>query len=82
MTGLIARRDVLGGIAAAGTATTFGSELMGAARAATVPEAITSASATDLANAIRAKRLTSREIVAAYLDRIEVVIPNSTPLSS
>jgi amidase len=75
MTGLIARRDVLGGIAAAGTATTFGSELMGAARAATVPEAITSASATDLANAIRAKRLTSREIVAAYLDRIEVVNP-------
>ena len=38
MTGLIGRREVLGGIAAAGAVTNMRSDLIGPAHAATVPE--------------------------------------------
>jgi amidase len=75
MTGLIGRREVLGGIAAAGAVTNMRSDLIGPAQAATVPEAIISASAGELAEAIRTKRMSSQEIVAAHLDRIAAVNP-------
>ncbi|MEA2832536.1 MAG: amidase [Methylobacteriaceae bacterium] len=75
MTGLIGRRDLLGGIAATGTVAGISADFVGTAQAATAPEGITSASASELAAAIRAKRLTSQEIVAAHLERIAAVNP-------
>ncbi|WP_375463533.1 amidase [uncultured Methylobacterium sp.] len=67
--GSLDRRAVLGGIAAAGLATVSPS------RAAAGPDAITAASAGDLAEAIRTRRLTSAEVVEAHLDRIAAVNP-------
>ena len=75
MTELFGRREVLGGMAAAGTATMIRSDAVGSARAATPAEIITSTSASDLAEAIRTKRLTSQEVVAAHLERIALVNP-------
>ena len=63
------RRAVLGGLAAAGVAAA------GPARAATARDGITSASAGALAEAIRTKRLTSKEVVEAHLARIAEVNP-------
>jgi amidase len=70
MTDLIARRSVLGGMAAAGAAAAFGP-----ARSKAGPRSTTTASASELAEAIRSKRLSSREVVDAYLDRIAIVNP-------
>ena len=70
MTDLIARRSVLGGMAATGVAAAFGP-----ARSEAGPSSTTTASASELAEAIRSKRLSSREVVEAYLDRIAIINP-------
>lgn len=70
MTDLIARRSVLGGIAAVGTLAT-----LGPAKAQAERGSVTASSASELAEAIRTKHLSSRDVVEAYLDRIAVINP-------
>lgn len=70
MTDLIARRSVLGGMAVTGVAAAFGP-----ARAETGPIATTTLSASEIAEAIRSKRLSSREVVEAHLERIAAINP-------
>ncbi len=74
MTTSFGRRDVLAGIAAAGAVTALRPAIAGATET-NPPETITSASASELAAAIRDKRLTSQVVVKSYLDRIASVNP-------
>jgi amidase len=71
------RRDFLGTVAAAGAVAAAGqTSLIGSAQAATEASGeITSKSASELADAIRSKKLTSKAIVDAHLDRIAKVNP-------
>ncbi|HXL13807.1 MAG TPA: amidase [Bradyrhizobium sp.] len=71
------RRDFLGTVAAAGAVAAAGqTSLIGSARAAAEASGeITSKSASELADAIRSKKLTSKAIVEAHLDRIAKVNP-------
>jgi amidase len=73
----IARRDFLGTVALAGAAAAAGSGLVvGPARAAAdTVNPITLSSAGELAAAIRSKKLSSKEIVEAHLERIALVNP-------
>ncbi len=77
MSNKIARRDFLGSVALAGAAAaagqTFIAEPAQAAGSTTNP--IVLASASELAEAIRTKKLSSREIVDAHLTRIAEVNP-------
>jgi amidase len=77
MSDKIGRRDFLGSVALAGAAVAAGRTLIpGAARAAdATANPIIQSSASDLAAAIRNKKLTSKEIVDAHLDRIAAVNP-------
>ena len=71
------RRDFLGTVAAAGAVAAAGqASLIGSAQAAAETSGdITSKSASELADAIRSKKLTSKAIVEAHLDRIAKVNP-------
>src|SRR5206468_5140670 len=71
------RRDFLGTAALAGAAAVAGrASLVNPAMAANeAGESITSASAGELAEAIRSKRLSSKAVVEAHLDRIAKVNP-------
>jgi amidase len=70
------RRAVLGGLAGTGAAAALTPYQLTAAQAApSAADAITSSSAGELAEAIRTKRLSSVEVVDAYLQRIAVVNP-------
>ena len=71
------RRDFLGTVAAAGAVAAAGqATLIGSAQAAAEASGeITSKSASELADAIRSKKLTSKAIVDAHLDRIAKVNP-------
>ncbi len=74
MTGTIGRREILGGLAGAGASTALGPIRLASAEPAP-NDPILSASATELAAAIRAKQLSSQVIVEAYLKRIAEVNP-------
>src|SRR4051812_11649559 len=71
------RRDFLGAAALVGAAAVAGrgSLVEPAAAAAEAADSITSASAGELAQAIRTKRLSSKIVVEAHLDRIAKVNP-------
>ena len=73
----IARRDFLGTVALAGAAAAAGSGLVvsPARAAADTVNPITLSSANELAAAIRSKKLSSKEIVEAHLERIALVNP-------
>jgi amidase len=73
----IARRDFLGTVALAGAAAATGSNLIAnsASAAADTVNPITLSSASELAAAIRSKKLSSKEIVEAHLERIALVNP-------
>ncbi|HMH61715.1 MAG TPA: twin-arginine translocation signal domain-containing protein, partial [Bradyrhizobium sp.] len=75
MSNKIGRRDFLGTVALVGAAAAAGrTSLINAAEAATATsDDITSASAGELADAIRSKKLSSRTIVEAHLERIAKV---------
>jgi amidase len=77
MTDPIARRTFLGAMAAAGATAAAGSVAqVSPAQAATAPGVdLISMSATELAAMIKAKKVSSKEVVQAYLDRIAVVNP-------
>ena len=77
MSDKIARRDFLGSVALVGAAAAAGSNFIATpvrAAAETINPIITS-SASELAEAIRSKKLSSREIVEAHLERIAAVNP-------
>jgi amidase len=70
------RRDFLSTVAAAGAVAAAGQvSLIGSAEAASEANDITSKSASELAGAIRSKKLTSKAVVEAHLDRIATVNP-------
>jgi len=70
------RRDFLSSAAAAGVVAAAGrTPLIEVAEAAPAGDDITSKSATELASAIRSKRLSSKSIVDAHLDQIAKVNP-------
>ena len=71
----IARRTLLGAGATMAAASTATAKALAAAPVSTDPAAITEASAGALAAAIRSKRLTSAQVVDAYLARIAAVNP-------
>src|SRR6201999_1604867 len=76
MSDTLGRRDFLGTAAAAGVAVVAGRTLIDRAEAATGTESdITMKSASELANAIRSKQLSSKSIVEAHLERIAKVNP-------
>jgi len=76
MSNKIGRRDFLGTVAFVGAAAAGRTSLINSAEAATATsDDITSASAGELANAIRSKKLSSRVIVEAHLERIAKVNP-------
>jgi amidase len=77
MSDKIARRDFLGSVALVGAAAAAGQNFMAqpASAAAETASPIISSSATELADAIRSKKLTSKEIVEAHLERIAAVNP-------
>ncbi len=77
MSNNIGRRDFLGTIALVGAAAAAGrTSMIGSAEAATASsDGITSSSASELAEAVRSKKWSSREIVEAHLDRIAKVNP-------
>ncbi|MET0967615.1 MAG: amidase [Tardiphaga sp.] len=77
MTDPIARRTFLGAMAVAGAAAAAGqvAQVSPAHAATDAGIDLISASATDLAAAIKAKKVSSKEVVQAYLDRIAVVNP-------
>ena len=70
------RREFIGTAAAAGVMAAAGrTSLIDRAEAATMNDEITTKSASELANAIRAKQLSSKSIVEAHLDQIARVNP-------
>lgn len=71
----VARRAVLGGVAAAGALSALGGGHAGAAGDAAAANPLTTMSASDLAEAIRSRRVSARAVVAAHLDRIAAVNP-------
>jgi amidase len=73
----VGRRDFLGSMIGVGAIATAagGGGVTAAAAAPVPPDGIVSASATQLAAAIRAKQLSSTEVVEAYLARIALVNP-------
>ena len=73
----IARRDFLGSVALAGAAAAAGSSFMAnsATAAAQTVNPITQSSASELAAAIQSKKLSSKEVVEAHLERIAAVNP-------
>src|SRR5260370_34147588 len=75
MSNNIGRRDFLGTVALVGAAAAAGrTSLINSAEAATASsDGITSASAGELAEAVRSKKWSSKEIVEAHLDRIAKV---------
>lgn len=77
MSDKIARRDFLGSVALAGVAAAAGQTLISkpAAAASGTVNPIIQMSASELAAAIRAKKLTSKEIVEAHIERITAVNP-------
>src|SRR3954447_8582189 len=76
MDNAIARREFLGTAALVGGAAATRGSLVNSALAATdAGESITSASAGELAEAIRAKKLSSKAVVEAHLERIAKVNP-------
>ena len=77
MSDKIARRDFLGSVALAGVAAAAGQNFIASPANAVgnTTNPIIESSASDLADAIRAKKLTSREIVDAHLERIAAVNP-------
>ena len=77
MSDKIARRDFLGSVALAGVAAAAGQNFVASPvnAAGNTTNPIIESSASDLADAIRAKKLTSREIVDAHLERITAVNP-------
>ena len=77
MSDKIARRDFLGSVALAGAAAAAGQNFIaGSAKAAAeTANPIISSSASELAAAIRAKKLSSKEVVEAHLERINAVNP-------
>src|SRR5450631_682118 len=77
MSNEIGRRDFLGAVALAGAAAAAGrTSLINPAEAATASsDEITSSSASELAEAIRSKKWSSKAIVEAHLDRIAKVNP-------
>jgi amidase len=77
MSDRIARRDFLGTVALAGAAAAVGPNFMAtpASAAGNTENPIITSSASELASAIRAKKLTSKEIVEAHLERIAAVNP-------
>ncbi len=77
MSNKIGRRDFLGTVAFVGAAAAAGqTSLINSAEAATATsDDITSASAGEIADAIRSKKLSSRVIVEAHLERIAKVNP-------
>ena len=77
MSDKIARRDFLGSVAFVGAAAAAGSNFITTpahAAAETINPIITS-SASELAEAIRSKKLSSKEVVEAHLERIAAVNP-------
>jgi amidase len=77
MSDKIARRDFLGTVALVGAAAAAGQGMFGSAAqaAADTTDNIITSSASELAAAIRSKKLTSTEIVEAHLNRIAKVNP-------
>src|SRR5258708_30996080 len=77
MTNKTGRREFLGAAALVGAGSQLtGMSLFSPAEAATASgDSITSASASELAEAIRSKRLSSKDVVEAHLDRIAKVNP-------
>jgi amidase len=76
MSDKIARRDFLGTVALAGVAATAGQNFIKPANAVGDPgNPIIMSSASELAEAIRSKKLTSRAIVDAHLEQIAKVNP-------
>ncbi len=76
MTISIGRREILGGLAGTGAASALEPlRLASAEPAGATLDPVLTASATELAAAIRAKRLTSAAVVEAYLARIAAVNP-------
>ena len=77
MSDTIARRDFLGSVALVGAAAAAGQNFMArpASAAADTASPIILSSASELAAAIRSKKLTSKEIVEAHLERIAAVNP-------
>jgi len=77
MSDKIARRDFLGSVALAGAAAAVGQNFMATPVSATgnTENPIISSSASELASAIRSKKLSSKEIVEAHLERIAAVNP-------
>ena len=71
----IARRTLLGAGATMAVASTVTARALGAPAVSADPAAITQASASALAAAIRSKQLTSAQVVDAYLARIAAVNP-------
>jgi amidase len=73
----IGRRQFMGAVALVGAAAAAGqTSLIDSAQAAiSASDGITSASASELAEAIRSKKLSSKAIVEAHLDRIAAVNP-------
>src|SRR5712675_299110 len=77
MSNTIGRRDFLGAVALVGAAAAAGrTSLIDSAEAATASsDGITASSASELAEAVRSKKWSSKEIVEAHLDRIAKVNP-------
>jgi amidase len=77
MSDKIARRDFLGSVALVGAAAAVGQTFTAtqASAAAETTNPIITSSASELAAAIRSKKLTSKEIVEAHLERIAAVNP-------
>jgi amidase len=77
MSDKIARREFLGTVALAGAAAAAGQNLIvnSAKAAAETINPITLSSASELAAAIRARKLSSKEVVEAHLERISAVNP-------
>src|SRR5712672_2826105 len=77
MSNNIGRRDFLGAVALVGAAAAAGrTSLIDSAEAATASsDGITASAASELAEAVRSKKWSSKEIVEAHLDRIAKVNP-------
>ena len=73
MTGPVGRREVIGGLVGAGALAA--THRLAAAQTAVQTPPIVSASAGELAEEIRSRRLSSREVIDAYLAHIDVVNP-------
>ena len=77
MSDKIARRDFLGSVALVGAAAAAGQNFIStpAKAAAETANPIITSSASELAEAIRSKKLSSKEVVEAHLERIAAVNP-------